>query len=150
MATNPSENVPLRIAFRVVPTSSSSPSTSAMVRTAPNFSGIWKSKGHSRRFWFINSNLLTLLQTHSFKANTDSRLTSHSLSGARSALQRMILRSLPPPLSIAPPCRTHIVKTLPSWARVCFMIWNVSAGREERVVTRFEKMDSIYSFSCKY
>lgn len=54
-------------------------------------------------------------------------LTSHSLSGAKSALQRMILRSLPPPLSKAPPCRTHIVKTLPSWARVCFMIWNVSA-----------------------
>lgn len=57
--------------------------------------------------------------------------TSHSLSGARSALQRMILRSFPPPLSKAPPCRTHRVKTLPSCARVCFIIWNVSAVKEE-------------------
>lgn len=41
MATNPSEKDPLRIAFRVVPTRSSSSSTTATVRTAPNFSGIW-------------------------------------------------------------------------------------------------------------
>lgn len=49
--------------------------------------------------------------------------TSHSCSGARSTLQRMILRSLPPPLRRAPPCSEHRVNTLPSWARVCRMIW---------------------------
>ena len=41
MATKPSEMVPLRMALRVVPTRSSSPSTSAIVRTAPNCSGIY-------------------------------------------------------------------------------------------------------------
>ena len=40
MATKPSEKVPLSMAFRVVPTNSSSPSMSARVRTAPNISGI--------------------------------------------------------------------------------------------------------------
>lgn len=45
MATNPSEKVPLKMAFLVVPTNSSSPSTSAIVRTAPNFSGIWRQTG---------------------------------------------------------------------------------------------------------
>lgn len=41
MATKPSEKVPLRMAFRVVPTNTSSPFTSVMQRTAPNFSGIY-------------------------------------------------------------------------------------------------------------
>lgn len=41
MALKPSEMEPIRMALRVVPTSSSCPSTSAMVRTAPKFSGIW-------------------------------------------------------------------------------------------------------------
>ncbi len=142
MATNPSEKVPLRMALRVVPTNSSSPSTSAMVRTAPYCSGIWTTKQINQQAFLTCLNVTlqshhshthtlthTLTQAHTH-AHTCTQLwfTSHSLSGARSALQRMILRSFPPPLSRAPPCRVHRVNTLPSWALVCRMIWKVSGN----------------------
>lgn len=56
IATNPSEKVPLRTALRVVPTNSSSPSTSAMVRTAPYFSGIC-TNGHINQHSFCCLNV---------------------------------------------------------------------------------------------
>lgn len=133
MGTNPSEKVPLRMALRVVPTNSSSPSTSAMVRTAPYCSGIWTNNHMNQQAFpsYLNITSQSLHQQH--HTHIKSWFTSHSLSGARSALQRMILRSFPPPLSRAPPCRAHRVNTLPSWALVCRMIWKVSVGNERRM-----------------
>lgn len=68
-----------------------------------------------------------------FELCSDVFPTSISLSGCRSWSHRMILWSLPPPVSRVPFLIWHSVNTLPSWALIWRVIWNAPVGEREGV-----------------
>lgn len=61
--------------------------------------------------------------------------TSMSLSGLRSWSHRMILWSLPPPVSRVPFLSWHSVNTLPSWALIWRLIWNAPERERKTEIT---------------